>query len=67
MIVIRDSGSRRFESGSAKISGNLKGFIEEDLVKQIDNFGKEYQSYIVEVIGHTDGQVNKEIISNLDT
>ncbi|NEQ34977.1 MAG: hypothetical protein F6K40_01085 [Okeania sp. SIO3I5] len=67
VIVIRDSQSRRFESGSAEISGNLKGFIEEDLVKQIENFAKEYQGYVVEVIGHTDGQVNKGSISNLDT
>ncbi len=67
IIVIRDSKSRRFESGSAEISGDLKGFIEEDLVKQIENFAKEYQGYVVEVIGHTDGQVNKGSISNLDT
>ena len=51
VIIIRDSKSRRFESGSAEISGNLKGFIESDLVKQIENFAKEYQGYIVEVIG----------------
>ena len=67
VIIIRDSKSRRFESGSAEISGNLKGFIESDLVKQIENFAKEYQGYIVEVIGHTDGQVNKGSTSNLDT
>ena len=67
VIVIRDSKSRRFESGSAEISGDLKGFIEEDLVQQIENFAKEYQGYVVEVIGHTDGQVNKGSISNLDT
>ena len=67
IIVIRDSKSRRFESGSAEISGDLKGFIEEDLVKQIENFAKEYQGYVVEVIGHTDGQVNRGSISNLDT
>ncbi|NES07959.1 MAG: hypothetical protein F6K22_37350, partial [Okeania sp. SIO2F4] len=67
VIVIRDSQSRRFESGSAEISGDLKGFIEEDLVQQIEDFAKEYQGYVVEVIGHTDGQVNKGSISNLDT
>ena len=67
VIIISDSKSRRFESGSAEISGNLKGFIESDLVKQIENFAKEYQGYIVEVIGHTDGQVNKGSTSNLDT
>lgn len=67
VIVIRDSQARRFESGSAEISGDLKGFIEGDLVKQIESFAKEYKGYVVEVIGHTDGQVNKESGSNLDT
>ncbi|MGK7919439.1 MAG: hypothetical protein AB4080_05460 [Trichodesmium sp.] len=67
VIVIRDSQARRFESGSAEISGDLKGFIEGDLVKQIEDFAQEYKGYVVEVIGHTDGQVNKGSGSNLDT
>lgn len=67
VIVIRDSQARRFESGSAEISGDLKGFIEGDLIKQIEDFAKEYKGYVVEVIGHTDGQVNKGSGSNLDT
>ncbi|NEP41911.1 MAG: hypothetical protein F6K35_22825, partial [Okeania sp. SIO2H7] len=66
VIVIRDSQERRFESGSAALSGGLESFIEEDLVEQIENFAKEYQGYVVEVIGHTDGQVNRGGISNLD-
>ncbi|NEP89820.1 MAG: hypothetical protein F6K18_25000 [Okeania sp. SIO2C2] len=67
VIVIRDSKSRRFESGSAEISGDLKSFIEGDLIKQIEDFAKEYKGYVVEVIGHTDGQVNQRSGSNLDT
>lgn len=66
VIVIRDSQERRFESGSAALSGGLESFIEEDLVGQIENFAKEYQGYVVEVIGHTDGQVNRGVTSNLD-
>lgn len=66
VIVIRDSLERRFESGSAALSGGLETFIDEDLVKQIENFALEYQGYVVEVIGHTDGQVNRGSVSNLD-
>ncbi|MDY6805874.1 MAG: hypothetical protein SXA11_19005 [Cyanobacteriota bacterium] len=66
VIVIRDSQERRFESGSAALSGGLESFIEEDLVGQIENFAKEYEGYVVEVIGHTDGQVNIGAASNLD-
>ncbi len=67
VIVIQDSKTRRFESGSAEISGDLKGFIEEDLVGKIENWAQEYKGYVVEVIGHTDGQVNQGSSSNLDT
>ncbi|MDJ0554904.1 MAG: hypothetical protein QNJ68_10755 [Microcoleaceae cyanobacterium MO_207.B10] len=68
VIVIEDSPSRRFESGSAEISGGLKSYIEGDLIKKIEDYGKEYnQGYVVEVIGHTDGQVNQRSGSNLDT
>ena len=68
VIVIEDSPSRRFESGSAEISGGLKSFIEGDLIKQIEDFAKEYnKGYVIEVIGHTDGQVNQGRGSNLDT
>ncbi len=67
VIVIRDSQERRFESGSAALSGGLESFIEEDLVAQIENFAREYEGYVVEVIGHTDGQVNRGGGSNLDS
>ena len=58
VIVIRDSQERRFESGSAALSGGLESFIEEDLVAQIENFAQEYEGYVVEVIGHTGGASN---------
>lgn len=66
VIVIRDSQERKFESGSADLSPGLVSFIKEDLVKQIESEAKNYQGYVVEVIGHTDGQVNQGRSSNLD-
>lgn len=66
LIVIRDSQERKFESGSAELSKGLRRFIEADLVNKIEGQAKEYNGYVVEVIGHTDGQVNNQSFSNLD-
>ena len=66
IIVLRDSAERKFESGSAELSPQLNQFVEEDLVEQIKTFSQDYQGYIVEVIGHTDAQVNTGNYSNLD-
>ncbi|MEL7037490.1 MAG: hypothetical protein AAFO04_17985 [Cyanobacteria bacterium J06592_8] len=66
VIVLRDSAERKFESGSAALSSQLNEFIEQELVEQIKTLGQDYQGYIVEVIGHTDGQVNTGNFSNLD-
>ncbi|MGB3192740.1 MAG: hypothetical protein WBB43_25300 [Limnoraphis sp.] len=67
IIVLRDSTERKFESGSAELSEPLNQFIEQDLVEQIKTSAQDYQGYIVEVIGHTDGQVNTGNYSNLDS
>ena len=67
VIVLRDSAERKFESGSAELSPQLNQFVEEDLVEQIQTQAQDYQGYIVEVIGHTDGQVNTGNYSNLDS
>lgn len=66
VIVLRDSAARRFESGSAEISAGLNEFIEEELVRQIKSFAEDYEGYVVEVIGHTDGQITGGGYSNLD-
>lgn len=66
IIVLRDSRDRKFESGSAELSQQLSQFIQEDLVKQVETQAKNYQGYVVEVIGHTDGQINQGTVSNLD-
>lgn len=66
IIVVRDSETRRFESGSADINPGLQQFITQDLVEQIKTLSKDYQGYIIEVIGHTDGESNSGSFSNLD-
>ncbi|QIZ71023.1 flagellar motor protein [Oxynema aestuarii] len=66
IIVIRDTGSYRFESGSAQVPDALESYVRSQLVPQIEANAKQYQIDVVEIIGHTDGQPNESSASNLD-
>ncbi|MDJ0650376.1 MAG: flagellar motor protein [Xenococcaceae cyanobacterium MO_188.B19] len=66
VVVIQDSGEYRFASGSAALPSQLKKYISNDLVKRIEAISKQRNLYVVEIIGHTDGQVNYGSGSNLD-
>jgi outer membrane protein OmpA-like peptidoglycan-associated protein len=72
LIVIKDSDKDpqgrplRFKTGRANLPEGLRLFIENHVVNQLDNFAKEYPGYIVDVIGHTDGQATADQASNLD-
>lgn len=58
VVVIQDSGGFQFESGSASLPQELKSYITEDLVDRIERISQQRNLYVVEIIGHTDGQVN---------
>ena len=58
VVVIQDSGGYQFNSGSAKLPNNLKNYITKDLVDRIERVSQQRNLYVVEIIGHTDGQVN---------
>lgn len=66
IIVIQDTGSYQFQSGSAALPESLNRYIRQQLVAQIESNAAEYQIDVVEIIGHTDGQVNQGGVSNLD-
>lgn len=57
-VVIQDSGGYQFDSGSAKLPKSLKNYITIDLVDRIERISQQRNLYVVEIIGHTDGQVN---------
>ena len=57
-VVIQDSGGYQFDSGSAKLPKDLKNYITIDLVDRIERISQQRNLYVVEIIGHTDGQVN---------
>ncbi|NES90166.1 MULTISPECIES: hypothetical protein [Okeania] len=66
-IEIPEASNRKFPSGSAELSDGLINFIQNNLVKQIEDYAQGKEGYIVQVIGHTDGQRNNSFqVSNLD-
>ncbi|MEO0013608.1 MAG: hypothetical protein RLZZ535_1997 [Cyanobacteriota bacterium] len=58
VVVIQDSGGFQFDSGSAILPNDLKKYITLDLVDRIENISQQRSLYVVEIIGHTDGQIN---------
>lgn len=66
VVVIQDSGEFKFASGSAELPSELRQYIATDLVERIEQISQERNLYIVEIIGHTDGQINVNSPSNLD-
>ncbi|MDJ0590248.1 MAG: flagellar motor protein [Pleurocapsa sp. MO_226.B13] len=58
VVVIQDSGGYQFDSGSASLPEDLKDYITKDLVDRIERISQQRNLYVVEIIGHTDGQVN---------
>lgn len=66
ILVIEDKGAYRFASGSAEIPKPMSTYIWKKIVPEIERKTKEYQINVVEVIGHTDGQANGAVTSNLD-
>ena len=66
VVVIQDSGEYQFASGSASLPLELQSYITTDLVNLIEEISQQNNLYVVEIIGHTDGQVNFNSASNLD-
>ena len=66
VVVIQDSGEYQFASGSASLPVELRSYIATDLVNLIEEISQQNNLYVVEIIGHTDGQVNFNSVSNLD-
>jgi len=71
LIIIKDSDNfqgrpLKFEAGKAYLPEGLRLFIDNIVVNQLEIFAKQYPGYVVEIIGHTDGQETVEPVSNLD-
>lgn len=66
IIVIEDNEAYRFASGSAEIPPSMNTYIRNKIVPEIERNTQKFQINVVELIGHTDGQVNGSGTSNLD-
>jgi flagellar motor protein MotB len=66
VVVIENSGDFQFDSGSAELSPKLRNYIQTDLTERIEEITAARDIYIVEIIGHTDGQATFSGASNLD-
>ncbi|QOV24382.1 OmpA family protein [Anabaenopsis elenkinii] len=66
IILIPDDPKHRFDSGSARINPSFYNYIATKILPEIERASKQYNIDIIEVIGHTDGQPNGNIASNLD-
>jgi hypothetical protein len=66
VVVIQDSGEYQFDSGSAVLPPKLRSYVSTELVDRIERVTRERNIYVVEIIGHTDGQANLNSPSNLD-
>lgn len=65
-IEIKDAPERKFESGSAVLSPGLRSFIQNTLANQIEDYAQGKKGFIVQVIGHTDGEQYADFLGNLD-
>lgn len=66
IILIPDDPKHRFDSGSAIINPSFYNYIATKIFPEIERASKQYNIDVIEVIGHTDGQPNGNIASNLD-
>lgn len=67
VLIIQNSGQYQFASGQATLPDALRSYIWTDLATQIEQITQERDIYVVEIIGHTDGQATGSQYSNLDS
>jgi outer membrane protein OmpA-like peptidoglycan-associated protein len=65
IIIKEESGNFKFKSGSAELNSDLRNYINQEIIPNIESITKTHDIEFIQVIGHTDGQ---EIgsIGNLD-
>ncbi len=72
LILIKDSDTDalgrpiKFETGRADLPEGLRFFIETNVVDKLESFANQYPGYVVDIIGHTDGQETAASGSNID-
>jgi len=65
IVIDEKSSNFKFKSGSAELTPQLKVYIKQEILPQIERIIDEREIDFIQVIGHTDGQVLGGI-GNLD-
>lgn len=65
IIIDEQSGNFKFKSGSAELNSDLKNYISQVIIPNIESITKTHDIEFIQVIGHTDGQ-GIDSVGNLD-
>jgi hypothetical protein len=66
IITLPEASGYKFVSGSAKLSDDFQTLLSTKIIPQLENHIKVYNVNVIEIIGHTDGQILKSGGGNLD-
>jgi outer membrane protein OmpA-like peptidoglycan-associated protein len=66
IIPLKDADGYHFLVGSAQPSSDFVTKLTNDIVPEILKYSDEFQTDVIEVVGHTDAQPIQGIVSNLD-
>jgi flagellar motor protein MotB len=66
IITLPEASGYRFPSGSAMLGLNFKTKLSNEIVPRLKEIADEYKVDVIEVIGHTDGEVISSKDGNLD-
>jgi hypothetical protein len=67
IITLPEASGYRFRSGSAELETEFRNKLRDEIMPQLETIAKEFNVDVIEVIGHTDGQVVSALKGNLDT
>lgn len=57
IIILPEASGYKFRSGRAELENEFEQSLEKEIVPALVNMSREYNVNVIEVIGHTDGQV----------
>lgn len=67
IIPLKEADGYYFVVGSAQPSSDFEAKLRDGIVPEIVRYANEFQTDVIEVVGHTDDQPIQGVASNLDT
>lgn len=66
IITLDEASGYTFDSGSAGLSISFQHALQQEIIPKLNTILNDYNVDVVEVVGHTDGQIVSAKQSNLD-